>query len=288
MRVDSRISSFLYDWFSLISIILLFCLTIYQGVTHFVSAQIHDNDDLKGVVETICENPYIHSAELYAVTDLMNQPQSPSPQPQPQSPSPQPPSPQTLSNNNLDLNDPIPSYSNLQTQDPYDIYSSYTNLLSQNDQFSHLEQNYHASQEPQTQNYHAPQLPQTSNPKPNEPPHIHEDPIIRFHQENMDDFSENEDDEMFHNNDQGNDEEGLAEPTSPRLQYHEPKHPVHLHLDQMPHYIDHHHFVNQQDYVQPPTVVLEVGMAFDEKAQCIRAVKEYNIRNHFDCYNTLF
>ena len=51
----------------------------------------------------------------------------------------------------------------------------------------------------------------------------------------------------------------------------------------MPYYIDHYHFVNQQDYVQPPTVVLEVGMTFDEKAQCIRAVKEYNIRNHFDC-----
>ncbi|KAH1256490.1 hypothetical protein GmHk_03G006640 [Glycine max] len=29
--------------------------------------------------------------------------------------------------------------------------------------------------------------------------------------------------------------------------------------------------------------VLEVGTTFDDKTQCIRAIKEYNIRNHFDC-----
>ncbi|KAH1209898.1 hypothetical protein GmHk_15G044302 [Glycine max] len=39
----------------------------------------------------------------------------------------------------------------------------------------------------------------------------------------------------------------------------------------------------QQHNVQPPICALEVGMTFDEKAQCIRAVKEYNIRNNFDC-----
>ena len=48
------------------------------------------------------------------------------------------------------------------------------------------------------------------------------------------------------------------------------------------------HFVQQQDHVQPPTSALEVGMAFDEKAQYIQAVKEYNIRNHFDCKTIYF
>ena len=69
---------------------------------------------------------------------------------------------------------------------------------------------------------------------------------------------------------------------SPLLQYHQPRYPVDLNLDRLPQYIDRHHFVQQQDRVQPPIGALEVGMTFNVKAQCIRAVKEYNIKNHFD------
>jgi len=63
---------------------------------------------------------------------------------------------------------------------------------------------------------------------------------------------------------------------------------VELNLDHLAQYIDYHHFVQQQDRVQPPIGVLEVGMTFDEKAQCIRAVNEYHIRNHFDCKKNIF
>ena len=72
-------------------------------------------------------------------------------------------------------------------------------------------------------------------------------------------------------------------PTSPPLQYHQPRCPVDLNFDHLPHYIDQHHFVHQQHNVQPPIGILEVDMTFDEKAQCIRVVKEYNIINHFNC-----
>ncbi|KAL5174694.1 hypothetical protein HKD37_08G021068 [Glycine soja] len=41
--------------------------------------------------------------------------------------------------------------------------------------------------------------------------------------------------------------------------------------------------LDQQYNVQLPNDALEVDMAFDEKTQCIRAVKEYNMKNHFDC-----
>jgi len=37
--------------------------------------------------------------------------------------------------NNIDLNNPVSSYNNLETQDPYDIYTSYTQLLSKNPSF---------------------------------------------------------------------------------------------------------------------------------------------------------
>ena len=114
--------------------------------------------------------------------------------------------------------------------------------------------------------------------------------IKRFHDENMDDFSEDEDQQFFdhinHQSDDQSDDEGVGRPTtplSPPLQYHQPRCLVDLNFDHLPHYIDRHHFVQQQHNVQPPTGALEVGMAFDEKAQCIRTVKEYNIRNHFDC-----
>ena len=56
-----------------------------------------------------------------------------------------------------------------------------------------------------------------------------------------------------------------------------------LNFDHLPHYIDRHHFVQQQHNVQPPTGALEVGMTFNEKTQCIRAVKKYNIKHYFDC-----
>ena len=110
----------------------------------------------------------------------------------------------------------------------------------------------------------------------------------------MDDFNEDEDQQFFdHINHQSNDQsddqsddEGVDRPTTPLshlLQYHQPRCPVDLNFDYLPHYIDRHYFVQQQYNVQPPTSALEVSMDFNEKAQCIRVVKEYNIRNHFDC-----
>ncbi|KAH1233937.1 hypothetical protein GmHk_09G026263 [Glycine max] len=102
----------------------------------------------------------------------------------------------------------------------------------------------------------------------------------------MDDFSEDEDQQFFDHINEDSDDEGVSRPMtplSPPLQYHQPRCPVDLNSDHLPHYIDRHHFDQQQHNVQPPIGALEVGMAFDEKAQCIRAVKEYNIRNHFDC-----
>ena len=71
-------------------------------------------------------------------------------------------------------------------------------------------------------------------------------------------------------------------PTSPPLQYHQPRCLVELNLDHLPQYNDRHYFIQQQDSVQPLTGALEIGMTIDEKTQCIRVVKEYNIINHFD------
>ena len=89
----------------------------------------------------------------------------------------------------------------------------------------------------------------------------------------MDDFSGDEDQQFFdhinhqsddQSDDQSNDEGvgGPTTPLSPPLQYHQSRCPVDLNLDHLPHYIDRHHFVQQQDHVHPPTGVLEVGMAF--------------------------
>ncbi|KAL5162156.1 hypothetical protein HKD37_07G019315 [Glycine soja] len=110
----------------------------------------------------------------------------------------------------------------------------------------------------------------------------------------MNDFSEDEDQHLFDHinhqcddqSDDQSDDEGVGGPTSPPshlLQYHQPRCPVDLNLDHVPHYIGRHYFVQQQNNVQPPIGALEVGMTFDEEAQCIQAVKEYNIKNNFDC-----
>ena len=77
-------------------------------------------------METILSNPQLNSAKFYVVINLIPQPQLSSPQ----SPCPQlqivPP--QQLSYNNLDLNDPISSYNNLETH-AFDIYTSYTTII---------------------------------------------------------------------------------------------------------------------------------------------------------------
>jgi len=106
------------------------------------------------VLETIVQNPELNSSKLYVVVELIPQAQPPPPHPHLPSPQPQLPSssPQPLPYNNLDLNDPTFSYNNLETQDAFDIYTSYIRLLSQNDYFSDAQQtsfhqqNYHPSQ----------------------------------------------------------------------------------------------------------------------------------------------
>ena len=88
----------------------------------------------------------------------------------------------------------------------------------------------------------------------------------------MDDFSEDEDQHFSDHINHQSDDEGVGEQTSPPpppLQFHQPRCPVDMNLDHLPHYIDQHHFVHQHDNVQPPTGALEVDMTFDEKAQCI-------------------
>ena len=160
-----------------------------------------------------------------------------------------------LSYNNIDLNNPVSSYNNLETQDPFDIYTSYTQLLSENPssfdaQQTSFDQQNHPSY-PFTPPSQQPQM-QTSNR--NEHPIANEDPIIWFHDENMDDFSEDEDQQFFdhinhqcddQSDDQTNDE-GVGRPMthpSPPLQYHQPRCLVDLNSDHLLHYIDRHHFV---------------------------------------------
>ena len=148
---------------------LLYCVPIsfHQGQTRFILAQLLDNDNLRGVVETIIQNPQLLDN---FVIDLILQLQPSFPQPQLPSPKPscpqlQLPPPQQLPYNNLDLNDPVSLYNNLETQVTFDIYTSYTQLLSQNDSFSNAQQtSFDQQNHLPSQNFTSPsQQPQTSN-----------------------------------------------------------------------------------------------------------------------------
>jgi len=139
--------------------------------------------------------------------------------------------------------------------------------------FFYAQQTYFDQQNHHSSPFMSPsQQPQTQTSNRNEHLITNEDPIIRFHEENMDDFSEDEDQQFFDHINHQSDDEGVGRPTtplSPPLQYHQPRCPVNLNFDHLSHYIDRHHFVQQQHNVQPPTSSLEVGMTFDEKTQCI-------------------
>ena len=171
------------------------------------------------------------------------------------------------------------SYNNLETQDTFDIYTLYTQLLSENDSFFDSQQTSFDQQNHPSSSFTSPsQQPQTQTSNRNEHLIANEDPIIRFHEENMD---QQFFDHINYQSDDQSDDEGVGGPTtppSPLLQYHQTRCLVDLNLDHLPHYIDWHHFVQQQHNVQPPIGALKVGMAFDEKAQCIREDKEYNIK----------
>ena len=54
-------------------------ISIHLGPTRFISAQLFDNDDLRGAMETILQNPQLNYAEFYVVTELIPQPQPSSP-----------------------------------------------------------------------------------------------------------------------------------------------------------------------------------------------------------------
>ena len=41
----------------------------------FISTQLHNNDDLRGVLETIVQNLELNFVELYAIIELIPQPQ---------------------------------------------------------------------------------------------------------------------------------------------------------------------------------------------------------------------
>ena len=56
-------------------------ISFHQGQTCYISAQLLDNDNLRGAMETILQNPQLNFVEFYAVSDLIPQPQPSSPQP---------------------------------------------------------------------------------------------------------------------------------------------------------------------------------------------------------------
>ena len=62
----------------------------------------------------------------------------------------------------------------------------------------------------------------------------------------MDGFSKDEDHRFFDHINHQSDDKGVGGPMSPPLQYHQPRCPVDLNLNHLPHYIDRHHFVQQQ------------------------------------------
>ena len=66
---------------SVAQLLFLVPISFHLGQTHFISAQLFDNDDLRGAMEKIIQNPQLNSVEFYAVTELIPQPQSSSPQP---------------------------------------------------------------------------------------------------------------------------------------------------------------------------------------------------------------
>ena len=87
--------------------------SFHQGQTRYISAQLLDNDDLQGAMETILQDPQLNSAKFYVVTYHISQPQPSSPQPS--CPQLQLPPPPQLPYNNLNLNDSVSSYNNLET-----------------------------------------------------------------------------------------------------------------------------------------------------------------------------
>ncbi|KAH1233090.1 hypothetical protein GmHk_09G025609 [Glycine max] len=113
-------------------------ISFHLGQTRFISAQLFDNDDLRGAMETILQNSQLNYVKFYAITELIRQPQPSCPQLS--CPQLQLPPPQQLLYNNIDLNNPVSSYNNLESQDPFDIYASYTQILSENDSFLHGQQ----------------------------------------------------------------------------------------------------------------------------------------------------
>ncbi|KAH1240942.1 30S ribosomal protein S2, chloroplastic [Glycine max] len=148
--------------------------------THSISAQLLDNDDIRGAVETILHNPQLISTEFY----VPSSPQSSCPQLQL-------PPPQQLPYNNLDLNDPVSSYNNLEIKDALDIYTSYTQLLSKNDFFYAQQTSFDQQNHPSSQFMSPSQQPQTQTSNRNEHLIANEDPIILFHEENND-FNEDQ------------------------------------------------------------------------------------------------
>ena len=85
--------------------------------------------------------------------------------------------PQQLSYNNLNLNNPVSSYSNLETRDLFDIYTSYTQLLSENDSFFYAQQTSFDQQNHPSSPFTPPsQQPQTLTSNRNEHPIANKDP----------------------------------------------------------------------------------------------------------------
>ncbi|KAH1212613.1 hypothetical protein GmHk_14G040767 [Glycine max] len=184
-------------------------------------------------METILQNPQLNSTEFYVFIDLISQPQPSSPQPS--CPQLQLPPPQQLPYNNIDLNNPVSSYNNLESQDPFHIYTSYTQMLSENGSFFHGQQtSFDQKNHPSSPFTPPSQIPQTQTSNRDEHSIANEDSIIRFHDENMDDFREDEDQQFFdhinHQSDDQTNDEGVGKPTtppSPPLQYHQPRLRIH-------------------------------------------------------------
>ena len=87
----------------------------------------------------------------------------------------------------------IQSIHTIETQDAFDIYTSYTQLLSEIDSFIDAQQTSFDQQNHPLPPFMSPsQQPQTQTSNWNEHPIVNENPNILFHEEN-DDFSEDED-----------------------------------------------------------------------------------------------
>ena len=75
-QLIQKINNYLLTWAieKVVQLLYYVPISFHQGQTHSISAQLLDNDDIRGAVETILHNPQLISTEFYVVIDLILQP----------------------------------------------------------------------------------------------------------------------------------------------------------------------------------------------------------------------